>query len=910
MRQVLLLIIFSILLSQINNAQVETVIDDGVVGVTLSEGNDTTWIFNVTKGGPAEKAGIKKGDIILEIDGSQVSGANLSRKEVSNLLSGAGGQYNALTILRSGTDSLLSFSIKRDFRPKVGLQIYFEYLVDSSGKWTIHDILTDSINALFSLPVNKKIRIHSIPRGSVADIAGLKPGDRVINFKNRLDGAVNLIESGDYINSRISDDSTIIVARDSSVIEIYLDLKKDPLSGVKSQYWNDLNQQYTWLRFITINKITEDRLYLFRAEPDDSVTLYEIEVDGAITEKRSGRLLDHQDKDFNFKDFNSIKVRLKKNERQIFYVRLVKTNPKAQFIHWVGCLSADYVSELDRLERLFLGILWGMILLIAVYYLILYFFVKEISYIYYSLFSSSVCFLLFYHSGYNAEFIPQLPAYNIYLIPIILAVFPITFYLLFGTTFLNLRENLKFWYRVFRISLCVILICTITLFVFKLIHPGYDYPTFLSLFARSILILLIIAPFIYVVPSILRIKHGYKPAWFFLVANITFLTILLYWYFLSSNIDFTYRSNLMLVLDRGGMEISIVIQILIFALGLGQKIRFAEKEKKLAQEKTIEQLKENEKLQDKVNRELEDKVKERTKEISQQKEEIESQRDELEKQRDLVTEQKQEITDSINYAKKIQTAVLPSEQLLDQMLPEHFILFKPKDIVSGDFYWIRQVKNFTVVVAADCTGHGVPGAFMSMLGTSMLNEIVSRSRFDSAGEILNRLRKKIKDTLSQEGKDAEQKDGMDMSLAILDNDNNEMQYAGAFNPLYLIRSKGQSPDTKLSELISMESDQFQLLEIRGDRQPIAIYSTEKDFTTNHIKIRSSDSLYMFSDGYPDQMGGPKGKKFMTKKFKELLLRIQAEPMITQKEILEKTLEDWKQNVQQIDDILVFGIKWK
>jgi len=308
-------------------------------------------------------------------------------------------------------------------------------------------------------------------------------------------------------------------------------------------------------------------------------------------------------------------------------------------------------------------------------------------------------------------------------------------------------------------------------------------------------------------------------------------------------------------------------------------------------------------------KELEATVKERTQEVLQQKEEIEAHRDEIEKQRDLVTEQKTEITDSINYAQKIQTAVLPGEELLNNLLPEHFVLFKPKDIVSGDFYWIRQVKNFVVVVAADCTGHGVPGAFMSMLGTSMLNELVSKSRFDSAGEILNRLRKKIKDTLKQEGKELEQKDGMDMSLAVFDHDSNELQYSGAYNPLIIIREKDQPEDEELSVFYSRETDQYQLFEVKGDRQPIAIYSNETDFTTHRLKIRKKDSFYMFSDGYPDQMGGPKGKKFMIKKFKELLLEIQDEAMQKQKEILDTYLEEWKKDVHQIDDILVFGIRW-
>ncbi|MDA3824307.1 MAG: SpoIIE family protein phosphatase, partial [Bacteroidales bacterium] len=278
-------------------------------------------------------------------------------------------------------------------------------------------------------------------------------------------------------------------------------------------------------------------------------------------------------------------------------------------------------------------------------------------------------------------------------------------------------------------------------------------------------------------------------------------------------------------------------------------------------------------------------------------------------QRDLLMAHNKGITDSINYAKRIQSAVLPTDALMHEMLPENFVLFKPRDIVSGDFYWIKQIKNFTIIVAADCTGHGVPGAFMSMLGVSMLNELVSKSRFDTAGEILDRLRRKIKVTLSQTGVRFEQKDGLDLALIILDSDSDEMQYAGAYNPLYILRKKEAPIDEFLSDRIAIKGDSYHLIEIKADRQPIAIFSDEKPFKTNRIKLNEGDSLYMFSDGYADQIGGPDDKKFMIKNFKMLLLGIQDKSMSEQKAILEQTLQDWKKDVGQLDDILVMGIRW-
>ncbi len=247
------------------------------------------------------------------------------------------------------------------------------------------------------------------------------------------------------------------------------------------------------------------------------------------------------------------------------------------------------------------------------------------------------------------------------------------------------------------------------------------------------------------------------------------------------------------------------------------------------------------------------------------------------------------ITDSILYAESIQNAILPDMEFMKKEMPEHFVLLKPKDIVSGDFYWVKKINNFLIIAAVDCTGHGVPGAFMSMLGTSFLNETVSKAKFDKANEILERLRKMVKVSLKQTGKDIEQKDGMDMALCILDLDNKEMQYAGAYNPLYLIRDG-------------------ELIEYKADRQPVGFHYVEKEFTNHVIRLQEGDAIYIFSDGFYDQLGGAKNKKFMSKNFQSLLLEINKKSMDQQKDLLDKTLKEWMKNMEQIDDILVMGIR--
>lgn len=273
---------------------------------------------------------------------------------------------------------------------------------------------------------------------------------------------------------------------------------------------------------------------------------------------------------------------------------------------------------------------------------------------------------------------------------------------------------------------------------------------------------------------------------------------------------------------------------------------------------------------------LEQKVKERTAEVVRQKEEI--------------AEQKEEIEASIYYAKRIQKAIVPSDEFAEKILPEHFILWKPRDIVSGDFYWLNEMDGKVIAVAADCTGHGVPGAFMSMLGVSFLNEIVANLGLEDAGVILDQLRNKVKTTLGQTGKEGEAKDGMDLALCIYDPKTKLLQYAGAYNPLYIIRNN-------------------EILETKADKMPIGIYIKEKEHFTNHqIQLKKNDTIYIFSDGYVDQFGGEKNGKFKPKRFKEKILAIQKDALVKQKEILDTTIEEWKGNNDQVDDILVIGIR--
>jgi len=282
-------------------------------------------------------------------------------------------------------------------------------------------------------------------------------------------------------------------------------------------------------------------------------------------------------------------------------------------------------------------------------------------------------------------------------------------------------------------------------------------------------------------------------------------------------------------------------------------------------------------------------LEEKNRTISAQKDEIEKQRDIAAAQRDQIAYQKKHITDSIMYAKRIQTALLPSLELFSDKM-EHFVLYKPLAIVSGDFYWVSSQDNIQVVIAADCTGHGVPGAFMSMLGVTMLNEIVNEKHIIMPDQIIENLRDAIIKSLKQVVDEDTVKDGMDIAVCVVDFNENILWYAGANNPLFLIRGG-------------------ELMHYRPDKMPVAIHYKMPPFTLHKIELQKGDAFYIFSDGYADQFGGPKEKKFMSNQLKEKLVEIAGKPMLQQGERLNEIFEEWRGDNPQVDDVILIGVRY-
>lgn len=262
----------------------------------------------------------------------------------------------------------------------------------------------------------------------------------------------------------------------------------------------------------------------------------------------------------------------------------------------------------------------------------------------------------------------------------------------------------------------------------------------------------------------------------------------------------------------------------------------------------------------------------------------------INEQKNLVKEKNKDITDSINYAKRIQEALLPAKELKYEIFPNAFVFFKPRDIVSGDFYWFTKKNGKRIITAVDCTGHGVPGAFMSMIGNTFLTEIIEGKGITQPADILSEMRYLVIKSLKQTHDMTESKDGMDMALLAFDDETNTVEYSGANNPLWLIRNG-------------------ECIEYKPDKRPIGYFRGEgRPFTNHKIELQKGDTIYIFTDGYADQFGGKNGKKLKYKPFKETLLSIQHEPMLKQEEILLEKFNEWKGILGQIDDVLIIGIR--
>jgi len=644
---------------------------------------------------------------------------------------------------------------------------------------------------------------------------------------------------------------------------------------------------YYWLRLKLVGNGVRDELIALQIgsvfETWSEITFYQPVEDEAFRVERSGTDMDPENKPVKqWRNYFNIDVPAK--SEIIVYIRIhsnaQRFHPKFIYSYIQDTASVSQGSEeFTYAQGIFQGILWVM----AFYNLLLFFIIRDKLYLYYVLMIIGIQLNVFYYYRYVYFLFPT-SQLLIRSCIVISHLFMIGGGLLFLKSFLNVKELLPKWNKIINVINYILVIAVIVYVAHNLISSTPTWENQLSLSKYALIVILaiaLIASILAFVIGILVLRKGYLAARYYLIATSGLLLGAFFYalsYLLINGMGIKVNPDIFTYLFQGG----VVIQLVFYALGIGYQVNRLEREKSDA-------LAENLELQKETTTLLEKKVKQRTVEIEQQKEEIEAINSTLMEQKGLMEKRNHDITSSINYARRIQDAVLPDLRSFKRSVPNCFVLYKPRDIVSGDFYWFAQKENQIVLAAADCTGHGVPGAFMSILGDSYLNQIVNLQGITKADSILSRLHGQIRRALRQSS--TENKDGMDISICVIDLEQKHVTFAGAKRPLLYIQNAT-------------------IFEIKGDKHSVGGFHTnaENSYTSHQVNFDKPTSFYIFSDGYVDQFGGKHNRKFMTKNFKSLLLEIHKEPMVKQRQLLAQHFEDWKGKNKQIDDVIVVGFQ--
>ncbi|MCF8381270.1 MAG: SpoIIE family protein phosphatase [Bacteroidales bacterium] len=564
------------------------------------------------------------------------------------------------------------------------------------------------------------------------------------------------------------------------------------------------------------------------------------------------------------------KIRIETNEVTAIYI-LLQTN---QFLSGDrGRVLNLEIHNFDKLlsrelnSRFIHALLLGLLLFSAVLNLILGIILQRKSHVSLFFYLMSLLLFAFSYLGFYDEFFGS----NKIHFPISLPVYFLTLILFLQVSkrYLQLEKNLPGWNTM----------TNLIMFFLALSIPYYYLTVYVDRFfnnflAFSSLFVFVVAALMGLIEAVILFKKEPK-AKYFLIANLIVVVSLAINLFLGNKYPVVVGS---------------VLQGFIFTIGLAEEIKILDQQKLRFQQSLIGQLEVNLKLKEDQTVVLENKVSERTKELKKANNELTEKNNIVHQQKELLEFRSKEIKDSIEYAKRIQNASFPPRKILETIASDYFIFYKPRDIVSGDFYWFGEVDEKVIIIAADSTGHGVPGAFMSMFGIAFLNEIVNKEKIFYPNEILDTLRERIAGSLNRADDEFETMDGMDMSVLTIDAENSKIYYSGAFNSLYFIRN----------EVLQI---------VEADKMPVAFYQKMDPFTLHTLELFKGDSFYIFTDGLIDQFGGPKGKKFLNKQLKEIIMEISHLPMEEQHKQVSQAFSEWRGNYFQVDDVLMIGFKF-
>lgn len=518
--------------------------------------------------------------------------------------------------------------------------------------------------------------------------------------------------------------------------------------------------------------------------------------------------------------------------------------------------TKEQILQSDNTDQFISGSYLGLLIFVILLNLFIIAVVRDYDNIYYLLYLFAFLFLQLGLSGYSFQwFWPEQPWWHNRSLPFF-ASLAVLFMANFTTRFLQVKTYLPRAHRFF-------IICAILLAINALVAllPGQFFYRASVLFVNGLTLLLniVIFPVAWMI-----LRKNYKPARFYLLAFSSLIVVVFIFVFRNFGI---VPSN---AFTDYSLQWGSALEVILLTFAVIDKF-------KSFRDSALEKANEINALRSSQNRMLEEQVKARTAQIEEQKEKIE--------------EKNKSILDSINYSLRIQQSMLPGKKLLDTCLSDYFVLYLPKDIVAGDFYWTQQIKladiTYVGVAAADCTGHGVPGALVSMVCAAALNRAFTEERITQPAKLLERARALVSENLKSEHEDI--KDGMDISLLVMEKESGKIYWSGANNPLWIARETG-------------------IEKIKADKQPVGFDERKMPFSNHEVHVKQGEMIYLFSDGLADQFGGKDNKKFTYKRLERLLQEVSSSPAYEQRKLIQKAFEEWKRDEEQTDDVCIIGIR--
>ncbi len=632
------------------------------------------------------------------------------------------------------------------------------------------------------------------------------------------------------------------------------------------------------IRFEVKNPGDKKQILFETARPiTDRADLYEVKNGKVQQQWSNGDMLPFNEKSFDHRK-TVFPIDFDKNESKSFYLILESDGEviNLPMIFW----KERSFYKTDYRNNLFHGFYFGVLALVVFIFFFFYILLKEVSFLYYILYVAFQFLLQFSLEGFTHQyfFTDQLYLSNVSVL--LSAAGTVFFVILYAVSFMKIKERSLRWYKYFNGVLIGLSIITIMV-LFPGITRAISYPI-INLLSLAGTVSIVIAIFVFKRKGY-SINNAFTLGFILLIAGAVI--------FILGNLGILGDANV----SQMALKISSGLEILALSISMAGKYKELQEEKENAQEKAL------------IN--LESIVEERTAKVQEQQKEIRAQH--------------KDMLDSIKYAQRIQGAILPTDEHVKEVIPDSFIYYQPRDIVSGDFYFVEEVHTskgdrISLFAAVDCTGHGVPGAFMSFLGNNYLMQSTKIEHVNTTGEALDFLNEGIFKSLKIEEyvkKGIQIRDGMDMTLCGINQTTQELYFSGAKNPILIITDAShleewENVDSEKKIMTEEIENGKILIEVKGDRRPIGLYGkfSDETFTTHKLPIHTGDIIYSYSDGYIDQFGGPRNKKFGTKRFKRLLLSISKMSMDEQHEQISQTLEAWKDGLENLDDILVMGVR--